>query len=888
MAINQLYPEGRPSISANFARTKQIPPNLRYSRASTGTYVGSDGFIKTALVGEPRFDYDPLTGELKGLLIETAKTNFLGTIPNYNRFGMLNLGATLETPAPDGTNTARLYVADGSRDSPYIQPAISKSSFAPYTSLTVSSYVKVRSGFTGTNLRFSSDPGFDNNFVRVTFNPLSVSNATVTSGSLIARAEYVGNGWFRCSASYSGASVSSSGSLQLDVQIFGNSTSTTNGFYLWGEQIEYGFLPSSYIPTSGSTVTRAADTLSTITLPSSNSSTILVETESTINATPILSLNDGTTTNEIKLISHPLAGGSSVVDSFGSVATSAGGSRLYKTTNAISVSNTTANIVTDNAVSGITTISSSNLNQLRIGSTASGTAFNGTIKKLYYYNTASSIEKLKGLSKTRETTPLPPTSEPNLTMGVSITSANTTWNLRSTGTVNYDVDWGDGQIETAQTSNTKAHTYASPGIYKVVVKIRSGVFRPFYNNNVDAERIVSIFGTGTGWSFGTNLTGSFYRAANLINMEFINITGVTGLEDAWRGLSSLLKFPLIDTSSVTFLSRTWLGCSSLTSFPLIDTSKVTFFIETWRSCSSLTSFPLIDTSSLTSINSAWESCTKLVNFPLIDTSSVTQFSGAWFACSSLTTFPLIDTSKGTGFSNSWRNCSSLTTFPLIDTISATILVTAWSGCSNLTSFPLINTTKVTSFNQTWYNCSNLSSFPLINTSVGTNFNGTWYNCSKLTSFPLINTSNGINFGEAWRICSSLVSFPLLDTSKGTSFNITWRNCSSLTSFPSLNFSSATTFNEAWYFCTNLATFPANMFDTTGTLISNAFNNAFNACALTVTSIENILTSLVTNGQSNITLTLSGGTNATKSTWTTAANDAYDTLISRGWTITFRA
>jgi hypothetical protein len=79
-----------------------------------------------------------------------------------------------------------------------------------------------------------------------------------------------------------------------------------------------------------------------------------------------------------------------------------------------------------------------------------------------------------------------------------------------------------------------------------------------------------------------------------------------------------------------------------------------------------------------------------------------------------------------------------------------------------------------------------------------------------------------------------------------------------------------------------------MFDSTGTLTSTAFASTFLNCALTAQSIENILTSLVTNGQSNITLGLSGGTNATKSTWTTAANDAYDTLISRGWTITFRA
>jgi hypothetical protein len=36
------------------------------------------------------------------------------------------------------------------------------------------------------------------------------------------------------------------------------------------------------------------------------------------------------------------------------------------------------------------------------------------------------------------------------------------------------------------------------------------------------------------------------------------------------------------------------------------------------------------------------------------------------------------------------------------------------------------------------------------------------------------------------------------------------------------------------------------------------------------------------------LDLNGGTNAGASTWTTAANAAYATLISRGWTITRNA
>jgi hypothetical protein len=79
-----------------------------------------------------------------------------------------------------------------------------------------------------------------------------------------------------------------------------------------------------------------------------------------------------------------------------------------------------------------------------------------------------------------------------------------------------------------------------------------------------------------------------------------------------------------------------------------------------------------------------------------------------------------------------------------------------------------------------------------------------------------------------------------------------------------------------------------MFDTTGTLVSAAFTSTFQGCALTAASIENILTSLVTNGQSNITLGLNGGTNAGAATWTANAIAAYNTLISRGWTISRNA
>jgi hypothetical protein len=142
--------------------------------------------------------------------------------------------------------------------------------------------------------------------------------------------------------------------------------------------------------------------------------------------------------------------------------------------------------------------------------------------------------------------------------------------------------------------------------------------------------------------------------------------------------------------------------------------------------------------------------------------------------------------------------------------------------------------------------------------------------------------------QAWQGCSGLTSFPALNLSSVTNCSYAWRFCSNLISFPAITIAAATTFDNAWAYCTKLTTFPANMFNTTGTLVSSAFSGTFFECALTATSIENILTSLVTNGRSNITLTLSGGTNAGASTWTANAVTAYNTLISRGWTITRNA
>jgi len=201
----------------------------------------------------------------------------------------------------------------------------------------------------------------------------------------------------------------------------------------------------------------------------------------------------------------------------------------------------------------------------------------------------------------------------------------------------------------------------------------------------------------------------------------------------------------------------------------------------------------------------------------------------------------------------------------------------WREWSEITSFPLIDTSSGTLFNTAWDNCNRLASFPLIDTSAGTRFDAAWRDCSSLTSFPLIDTSAGTDFGYAWDNCNSLTIFPLIDTSSGTSFVAAWRDCSSLTSFPLIDTSSGTIFSQAWRDCRSLTSFPDNAFDN---IKGGSFFNAFNNTALTQTSIDNVLVSLVASGIAAGVFDQSGGS-APSST----GEAAIDTLRSRGWTVT---
>jgi hypothetical protein len=104
-----------PSLDLNFAATKNLVDAttgaelVTFTRASSGTYVDSQGVIQIASTDEPRFDHDPTTGESLGLLVEEQRTNLLLRSEEFNiaSWSINGITVTANTQiAPTGATTA--------------------------------------------------------------------------------------------------------------------------------------------------------------------------------------------------------------------------------------------------------------------------------------------------------------------------------------------------------------------------------------------------------------------------------------------------------------------------------------------------------------------------------------------------------------------------------------------------------------------------------------------------------------------------------------------------------------------------------------------------------------------------------------------------------------
>jgi hypothetical protein len=228
-----------PSLDLNFAANKSLTDSasgqnlVTFTRASSGTFVGSDGVIKTATTNV--FTYS-----------EDAQTAW------SVKSGMMTPFAADTIVAPDGQTTADEVIENTGTGGHYIERNVGLPGNAQWT---YSVYVKRKGSARGIWLNLYANSYADN--LRGSYNlstlATSVANGGGASGAT-ASIVPVGDGWFRLILSGT-PSTSSTADIKPRLSFINESTiytgDGTSGIYIWGAQLEQSSTVGEYIPTTG-------------------------------------------------------------------------------------------------------------------------------------------------------------------------------------------------------------------------------------------------------------------------------------------------------------------------------------------------------------------------------------------------------------------------------------------------------------------------------------------------------------------------------------------------------------------------------------------------------------------------------------------------------------
>jgi len=215
-----------PSLDLRFADNKSLTDSVTgaslvtFTRASSGTYVDSEGVIRTAVTN---------------LLLRSEEfDNASWTPPSIAASVTANADI-----APNGTTTADL-IAGVSAAADQIYQTVT---VANTTAYTLSYFIK-SVDTTSTRIGIFSPPSTWLAYVDITWTAgVPTTGATLGSPTNITYTNY-GNGWYRCSLTVTTATTS------YQIHFHPDRTNNQKSALLWGAQLEESSTVGEYIPTT--------------------------------------------------------------------------------------------------------------------------------------------------------------------------------------------------------------------------------------------------------------------------------------------------------------------------------------------------------------------------------------------------------------------------------------------------------------------------------------------------------------------------------------------------------------------------------------------------------------------------------------------------------------
>ena len=225
------------------------------SRNGTGTYIGEDGLIKTALANEPRFEYN-FDGTFKGILVEPAATNLIIESEDISQEPWVNVvsGTSTRERISSNIHTGFLGRVTTLAANSGIRQSIPVNS---NTEHFLSFFIK---GETCSEVRIVQEntPAYSGDLKNVFLNILTGEIISTIGLSSLSVIPYKGGFMVRFSLGVSRAESGASFNFEIRAS---NQSDLGKTFIVGLFQFKEGSVAASYIPTGASQVTRPADVI---------------------------------------------------------------------------------------------------------------------------------------------------------------------------------------------------------------------------------------------------------------------------------------------------------------------------------------------------------------------------------------------------------------------------------------------------------------------------------------------------------------------------------------------------------------------------------------------------------------------------------------------------